>query len=111
MVEIAYLCKKLDYKQVEIMRIKDLPKFSFSIGFTISSNKLVTATNDGLVVDGEVVIEYGDYNVMDADDLIEEIDNAINDCKEFDDDDYEELSFLLYGNEGLNINVWWEVKV
>ena len=90
------------------MNIKDLKKFSFTIGDTISDNYDVVATNEGIAVDGEVMATFnGDEEVNSADDLMEVFDNAINSIDYLSDEDKEDLGVVLYNGANLSIEVWW----
>ena len=89
------------------MKVKTLPQFSFVIGNT-SDGKDVVATNDGILVDGEVVNGY-DADVDDVADFIDIIDDAIFECHALSDEDRQELGTYL--GAWIDIKNWWNENV
>lgn len=92
------------------MKITDLKQFSFNIGNTISSEVDVIATNEGIIVNREVVSQYPNKDINNVSDLIGAIDIAIDDCPHFTDEDKEELGVALFNGADMNIKVWWKEK-
>ena len=94
------------------MKVKDLPFFSFYIGNTLNDDYDVVATNEGILVDSEVMSTYDeDAEFEDAHEFMELIDEAISNCEYLTDEDREELGVVLFNGADLNIEVWWNEKV
>ena len=89
------------------MNISDLEKFSFYIGNTCSNDEFdVVATNDGIEIDGEVDGKYDDNDIIDAHDLCNAIDDAIQNCSTLSQEDKDELGTYLGAD--IDIKNWWE---
>ena len=89
------------------MKITDLEKFSFYIGNPLEDEDVeVVATNKGITIDGEVDGKYDDNDIIDAHDLCNAIDDAIQNCSTLSQEDKDELGTYL-GAE-INIKAWWE---
>ena len=95
------------------MKITDLNKFEFYIGNTTDEDgdflADVSATNEGILVDDELVATYEeDANIESVGDLKEVINDAIMECSSFTDEDCEGLTDVLYSDASLTIKDWWE---
>lgn len=89
------------------MKIEELEKFSFYIGNPLADEDIeVVATNEGITIDGEVDGKYDDNDIIDAHDLCNAIDDAIQNCSTLSQEDKDELGTYL-GAE-INIKAWWE---
>ena len=93
------------------MKIKDLNEFEFYIGNTTDDEgeflSDVSATNEGIDVDGEIVATYDEeMDINSADDLAELIDDAISGADAIKEEDRDELGTYL-GAE-IDINKWWK---
>ena len=89
------------------MKITDLERFRFYIGNTFDNEELdVIATNKGIEIDGEIDGEYDNNDIVDAHDLCNAIDDAIQNCSTLTEEEKDELGTHLGAD--IDIKSWWE---
>jgi len=90
------------------MKISKLHSFSFPLGIS-EGGVFVYATNKGITIDGEVDGIYDDVDILDAHDLKNAIDDAIQNCPSLTDIDKDMFGTHI---EDVNshISYWWEVN-
>ena len=90
------------------MKPSELKPFEFYIGNTIGGNYEfdVSATNDGIYCNNKIIATYDeDADINDYFDLCDVIDDAIGDCKLFNEETRNELGTYLAAE--MDIKDWW----
>lgn len=116
--KILSIFANVNNKRTRTMKISELKEFEFYIGNTtsdedelddisdISELSGVVATNEGIIVDDELVGEYdADEDIESASDFCSVIDDAISNCTALSESDRDELGTYLGAD--IDIRAWW----